>query len=597
MEEQAIYYAIYHFIYKDLGECIDDYVFEAASMEELGREYFQRVICADESFTEDRIKAVLRMTLPSDTPFADDRDYYIGMCSLVGISTLPKDSKLIVKQKYDEVFLEKRESIFSKYDAAIQQLITDEEKNKNDIQCFLESFYSSSDRKKLNFDISSKELDLLALYQKQDELRSRIDSLRFIKQKCDEFLLRFCDYQAPEIVENKIRRFALDVCQYRTELLSIEFSPYETMLSCLEDDIDRPYVLFFKIKQYSIQQHSRELYHNQSSRFGAECASQSVRNYLKDLPGIDELHEARITDPNHYLTLLRIIMSKYDVLEEIKRLLDASVCLFSRRDFLLKVISLYEHEEFDVVNGILPTQIEGIFYDLLIDMTTFSRFSDLNLFPKVVLKDKIVHLTNLPDGIYIEATEYFHNYYNNMVRNPVAHGKFYGNSSDPVMNETLAIEQLLDMGFLIYMASRISETDKMHRLIEGYTAIRTRNKGKSDSYFNTLFHDLIGQRTYYDFDMVSKYSPIHLVYWIVNPYYEKKYALAHDVVNLYALRDDLLSAEFWRFVLKVLESQYNRIDKQFKTVIQCLFQCDLSDDTKAALIKVSAKYDEIRKRR
>ena len=586
MNNKQVCAHIFQFIYKELEYCIEDYVFDADSFEELGQAYFERIINADSSISEDNIKAILSSYLTVNISAARNTDYYKALCDFVGIKDLPKSVKTAVQQKYDEIFEQKRCTVFAKYDAAINQISIEE----NQTNAAENSVFSNRTPKNINYDITSEETILLDLYLKRDELRSRKDSLMFIKGKTEEFLLRFCDYNNSVSVENAVRRKSLELCKNDIAQLQTIFSPYETYLSCLEDDIDRPYALFFKIKLYQFYEKARSMYHTQSFNLEKDIACQNCEKYLNKLPAIDSLHTEKATDSAQYLSLLRDLMSNYNLVAEIKKAITESVCLRNRKSILLRTISLFESGEYDLIIGLLPTQIEGIFADLLIDMTTYSRFSDLNLYPHNVLKEKIDCLLNLPDSIYLEAAEYFHNYYNNMVRNPVAHGRYYGNNDNPIMGEITAREHILDLGSLVYMLSRISETEKFFRFIKDYIPRNTFPNQEQPTVFGALFHDITAQRTHYDYDTVETYRPLHIAYWIVNPYYEKIYKSVDDGEDLYALRQMFLSAEFWSYVLEMLNHSLQKIDGEFGDVVRNLFRCNLSDETKTVLAKVNDKY-------
>ena len=57
------------------------------------------------------------------------------------------------------------------------------------------------------------------------------------------------------------------------------------------------------------------------------------------------------------------LICDYKLLEELKDMLQSSVCLRGRKNILLKSVELYERGEYEVLNNILPIQIEGVFAD------------------------------------------------------------------------------------------------------------------------------------------------------------------------------------------------------------------------------------------
>ena len=492
----------------------------------------------------------------------------------------------------------------------------------------------------INHDIIAEEEKLIALYRKQDELRSRKDALAFAKDMVDSFLLRFsrsspkkdskkidsgflkqkilqaknilrncclrlcerCRHQSsirdsscdlPQ-VECAIRKNSIDVCKGFITAEKVVL-PYKGYLDLWKDDIERPYALSFKIKCYSIREVAKRNYFHQYSLLGEEKANNAYEEQLNKLPPIEELYKAKSHNPSYYLELLRKLLREFNLLRGMKSTLAETVCLRNRKEFLLKAITLFEAGEFSIVNCIIPMQIEGIFFDLLLDQTTFSRFKDLDLFPQKVLKDKIKVLLEMKESIYPEAAEYFQNYYNNLVRNPAAHGRYYGNN-DPTAEEIAALEQILDLNFLVYMVSRISETDKMHRFIKGYVSNCALFDHSEHPCFHSLFNEITGRRTHADYDMLDVYEPLHIAFWIVNPYYERIYKSVDDGKDLMDLRKEFLSPEFWSFVLSELDNtSYKDIHKDFGTVITGLFRCNISAATKVELQKVNKKYGKMKR--
>ena len=112
-------------------------------------------------------------------------------------------------------------------------------------------------------------------------------------------------------------------------------------------------------------------------------------------------------------------------------------------------------------------------------------------------------------------------------------------------------------------------------------------KYENDMYFGSLCASLTGEQTTYEYDYIVKYNPIKIAYWLVNPYYEKAYALIGDLEDLKSIRKTFLDAEFWRFVYERLkDSTPMRIKREFLSVINGLFSCGITNEAKCELIKV-----------
>lgn len=82
-------------------------------------------------------------------------------------------------------------------------------------------------------------------------------------------------------------------------------------------------------------------------------------------------------------------------------------------------------------------------------------------------------------------------------------------------------------------------------------------------------------------------------------YYEELFSRVGDVEDLRALRTDFLCNEFWAFVLDELEEVAASgigkasINRELCSVVNCLFRCDISAQTRATLGKVNEKLSQI----
>lgn len=98
---------------------------------------------------------------------------------------------------------------------------------------------------------------------------------------------------------------------------------------------------------------------------------------------------------------------------------------------------------------------------------------------------------------------------------------------------------------------------------------------------------------------MERYRPIQVVYWLVNPYYEKIYEQVEDKIDLLELRAEFLSKDFWEYVLKRLNDiiqegfDYKNINMEFRSVVNGLFRCNVSDEVKQLLGKVNAALSKI----
>lgn len=314
------------------------------------------------------------------------------------------------------------------------------------------------------------------------------------------------------------------------------------------------------------------------------------------------MHSYKNTNPTSYNATLEKLIVDYKLLEDLKEKLVSSVCLRERKSVLLKAIELYEQGEYEIFNNILPIQIEGMFADYLQDTTTFLRFSKMELYLNAVLKEKIQHLQEVKSDIYPEAVEYFMYYFNNIIRNKIAHGGYKGNQGEQIQDEIFAKELILDMGMLVHMLSRKSETEKMYRFVHGYKEYYEQVIRSSEEHqcFGALFNDMIGKKTIASYDTIERYRPIQVAYWLVNPYYEKIYGQVDDKKDLLELRNEFLSKEFWDYVLQKLNCvisqgyNYSEINMEFQSVVKGLFNCNISTEVRQTLQKVNATLSRIK---
>jgi hypothetical protein len=252
-------------------------------------------------------------------------------------------------------------------------------------------------------------------------------------------------------------------------------------------------------------------------------------------------------------------------------------------------------------NHVVPIQIEGMFADYLMDSTTFRRFTKLEMYTSAVLQEKIQYLLDIGDEIYTEVVEYFMYYFNNIIRNKIAHGNYRSIFKDVIDAEIFSIELLLDMCTLIYMTIRKSETEKMHRFIHGYQKHYAERIAGEHPHFGALFNDVIGQKTIHSYDTIERYRPLQVAYWLINPYYEHIYEAVEDKTDLLELRADFLSKDFWEYTLDKLNNvisegfDYLSINDEFGSVVNALFKCNIGSDVKVVLGKVNRAFSEIRK--
>ena len=594
-EEKSICNNILSMIKGRLRTMCDSEIFNKLSFAELGEFYYELLINSVEGASIDLINIVVSRI--GELSHCDNQIlYYEKICNILGVELLPQKVLNDVHDAYDDIFRVRFNDITQKYNDEISRL-------KNE----LSEIKTASDRiknKKASYsivrDISEDEEQLYRLSEKCNLLRTRKEMIEYAFCHVKTVMGEFCDLQNVSEIDVTLRKTALSLSKEKNETIrNGYFYIYKNCLELFEDDIEREYMLFFKVKTYTVIEKANKKYHSMSFKYTDEEAIKEYKDYLSKIPKIDDLHLWKTNDLSRYREALSKLMEDYDLIDDLKKLINTSVCLKRRKDMLLKVIAQFEQSEYEIFNNLISIQIEGMFADYLRDATTFARFNKMTIYEDAILKDKIRHLEEAHSGIYHEAIEYFMFYFNNHIRNRIAHGRYYG-STDRLKDEIFSKELILDLCLLVHMLVRTSETERMYRFIHGYQSYyRKLIKSTEHSSYGALFNDMIGQKIVSDYDGMRKYRPIQVAYWIVNPYYEKIYEQVEDKSDLLSLRDEFLSAEFWKYVYERLSEvqkngyDYLNIHTEFSSVIKALFRCNISDETKQVLRKVSALTDAI----
>ena len=597
-EKQKICKNIFLYITTELDDWMDTQIFTMTSMKELGELYYSHVLNEVENADTDLLNTVIRTIKPSDIEYNSQEDYYIALCQILHLKRLPSEVWVEVTKEYDEIFVQRYSVVTQKYQVEVNRIDAELNQTKADSDTIKNSKPSYS----LMRDISTDEQKLYELCLKCNSLRTRKEMLMFSMDYVTSQLSDFCDMKDIQSVEMAKQQETLKLSKNDTYDAKFLFSSYRDYVDIAEDRLNRPYALFFKVKIYIIAEKARKQYHYSCYTKSSSEAIDEYKKYVEQIPKIDDLHAHKNSNLESYNMDLDKLICDYKLLEELKDMLQSSVCLRGRKNILLKSVELYERGEYEVLNNILPIQIEGMFADYLHDTTTFLRFSKMDIYSNAVLKDKIRHLQEIKSDIYPEAVEYFMYYFNNMIRNRVAHGRYKGNPEQQIQDEIFAKELILDMAMLVHMLSRKSETEKMYRFIHGYKKHYERiiHSPKDHKCFGALFNDMIGNKTIADYDTLDTYRPIQVAYWLVNPYYEKIYEQIDDKKDLLELRNEFLCNEFWEYVYERLNDIINKgygylgINMEFLSIVNGLFRCNIAPEVKQTLGRVNAALQKIK---
>lgn len=582
---------ITHFILFGLPKWDDPAIFSFLSFRDLGQAYYCQIQSQVQNATPESINGAIERLQ------SNDGNYYDQLISIVGIKHLPHDKLEEVRRQFDQVMIGDYDALKMKYQAAISQINTALLQNKAQI----EAIENQAPVYSFTHDIISDEKRLDELHLECTRLRTQKESLSYSMHFADLALSGYCDLDDPVEIDMANRKTALKLCFDDNGNAERDFSWYRSCVETAQDDIERPYGLFYKVKFYIALEKCRQKYYRLSFIKAEEEALEQYKIDIDKIPQIDVLHDLKNNDISRYNQTLDKLITDFDLVSDLKLLLEETVCLRMRKGILQKSVDLYEEKEFDLFISLISIQIEGMFADFLRDTTVFRRFSKMTMYYNDVLKDKIQHLQDVGDTIYPEAVEYFGYYYNNLIRNRIAHGNYHDKLLENApLKEAFSKELFLDFVFLTYMLSRKSETEKMYRYVQSYIHYPSTPLQRTSvpPYFGALFNDIIGKRTHFDYDTVEKYRPIQVVYWLVNPYYERIYGSVANKDELLTLRDSFLDKPFWKYVSEQLESvlltgyDYLRIDSEFSAIIHGLFSC-VKPEVKPILAKINAKLTEI----
>lgn len=595
--KQLVCDAIYRFILLELPDKIDETVFTKSSAEEVGQYLFNIISQNVDGASEELIKLVIKESGPQGAVYTSLNDFYKQLCCYhMHFKLLPKKIYYKVIKEYVRIFRKEYPQLVSEIKATITSIEAEVDNITNQINT---TTHSSNINLKITKNIKGTERILSELNQKHDKLQVQREMLEFSLGYLDECMSKFCNLENRAEVLEKLRKITLNIASAISPSIENEFQYYSEIVSITKKQTQNIFHIFYIVKLLKINDDVRKKAH--AITFRHDDLPQDVLGELKQefdrIPKIADLVSAKGTDKQKYKEYLLYIMELNGATQGLREQLNNCVSIGARKTFILKLLDLFEHGEFDLFNNTVPIQIEGLFSDFLKDGTVFYRFTNMQLLFKAVLREKISYIKCLGLDVYPEAMMYFEIYFNNLIRNKIAHGTYtYENNNDA---EIFAIELFLDLECLVYMISRKSETEKMYRILHDYKSYMAEPFDQPNHYFEFLYNDLTGKRIHATYDALDNVRPIQFAYWLLNPYYEELFGRIGDIKDLQTLRKDILCNEFWEFVLNKLDEVETlgfgktSINSEFCSVVKCIFCCDISEPTKRTLGKVNAKLSEL----
>lgn len=588
MEENKICLMIRKYIYKIFSED-DDVFFTKRTTNSLGRYLFAKIGKNVKGATSALIKKeILRH---SRKPIVEN--YYNELTNQVGIKMLPLTALSLVNKNYLKV---KRnyQNYFLKADNKLDS-ITDK---LNTINLSDMKIKGSMGKTPLSKDLSNEFLQLYINFEQRERLRTYREIIEFDKQYLSECWKE--EFEEEANVNQILRKKAKSICMGYD---SNQFAVLKQHIQAAESNLKDELIVFYKAKLIPL--HEKITYENMSKHIAEEMQGKEydVKEELKAIPEIADLIDKKNNNSNIYIATLEKLFNDFSIIDELNNAIN-NIPNDNRKEILRECLVLFESKKYGMFINILPIQIEGLFYDLLVDSTTYQLFTHIEIYEKPTLREK---LDSFHENMHIDIFEYFKFYFNSLIRNVVAHGRVNsnnGNRNEDVNMKIIAYELILDLNCLLYYYIQKSEFIRMNILLRGfYKNIKGNDKLDYEKMnFNAMFATISRQRHISIFNFgIERFEPMQTIYWIFNPSYEKRYCSLYDKQDLEVARGILNNPTFWEYVNdKLLQCvsvgyDYERIDKAFGKVLNVILGITEKGPLKNSIIKVNRTWGILKK--
>jgi hypothetical protein len=557
---------------------MDNDVFNFSNLQDVGKHIFDKTVSVIESANTDIVKLAVKQM--HHYPYNDrpepitDEDYYSEICVNADILQLPRTILDRVRNQYESIFSKDIKNVLSK----ITQRKNDLEKTKQEFDKRREEVIEKNNHKdkKIEFDIKSHidELDEIGISLKRCD--TEFELLEFYEKQIKVVQTSFCENNTDESIDLALKTLALRFVKYsenNTTGIKIGeyFDQYKRVIEQIayladpdstisSNDLIFDKIIFIPFLK-KIRENTREI-----ERYKEQISVHPLNP--------ENLKETR-ADPSKYVNLLK--QHSEEAVNNIREVFSKSVALAPRKDIIEKCIELFLDKEYKMFVNVIPIQIEGMFDNLLRSMV-FDLFTDIDLHPTAVLRNKIEILKRKNVNSFFEVEAYFKYYFNGIIRNTIAHGNFAQLSDSSGSYQKLALELIFGLNYFADTIFSINELDAMNEYIHrtAFDLNKCEQEGNINDFYECLFSDLNGTRSClrksnYKSGLFKAYSPKQILWWMFNPFYESfcKYS---DKLN--KLRDLLKLPEFWNYVLDKLNEQFTSplFNKdEFESVVKKMF--------------------------
>lgn len=485
-----------------------------------------------------------------------------------------------IKNKYLGVITEieneeNRINELIKIDEAHPQLCGSLIKKQNTIRS-----YSKSNKSILK-DLKKIEDEYNVLYDLIQENYVYCEMLKYAKSK---LVTRFQETILGESEENvlpSLRKMAVELAKEDNEEIKNykrDFVDDNTYLESWKNAVQSIYKPFFMIKMRKFIDDIEAFYYQ-------ECNS-TYWNRTEELIELCKQRREKILSSDQWISLkngnqqcyiqeLKKCVTEYQVIDYIKQKIDSMYCLQNRKQILHTIIDLFENQKYLLFMNLVVIQIEGLFNDMFLDANIQNRLDgQFDLFEKDDLRRKLDKNSTIME--IEEAVLYFKFYFNNLIRNKVAHGR---NCFKEDEYEKVAFELLLDLQYVIHLFGMYSDTNEAVEYVDNtvrWLKFSFNGECSKEQVYEKLLNTLNGNVIKHRMNFIGYVDSHQELYWIFNPYYDEAYIYAGGVEKRNKLREYLTEENFWRFVLNYVQT-YNeheihhiKLNQEFKSRIRAL---------------------------
>ncbi len=580
MDDRKVSRSIRKYIFRILKDS-DDKIFTQKTMTSLGKYYFQKIKTRIRGADDDLIKK--EIVRYSKKRISDEEEYYLEILNQIGVKILPKTALDSVMSNYVVV-----ENKFKDYEKKVNRKLISLKKEIDAIEAATTRIKRLSYKAALNKDLTSDFDQLNKFFIEKEKIRTYTEIIEFDKDYVLDCLKREIGLSDKTLKHNIIRKKTLAIIKEYENQDNVFLSSI-LHIEAAESNLSNELVLFFKAKFIPLKEKIFLL--NVSKNFAHEVNGDSydVQEDLKILPKIEVMVDSKNNEPDKYLQNLENLFENFSILTEMQNLINSHLIKGHRKEILNRCLALFKNAEYDLLVNLLPTQIEGVFYDLLVDCNTFQLFHKLDIFEKPTLRDK---LDLFKETVHIDIYEYFKYYFNNLIRNVFAHGRGDAVGDNDEL-KILSYELLLDLNSVMFYYTHKSEFTRMRILLQRFDWARiSKPEDDTEMKYSFMFETLCRQVHVSLIEYgVERYEPKQVLYWILNPTYEKIYSATFGSEDLEKARTIICDVEFWKYVnnnvVDCLSSGYDYlgINDSFENLLDRLFAY-FDDDELINQIKV-----------